>query len=157
MRRTLIGLMLLAILSSGCARSAQPPTPPDIHYGQDTCARCTMIIDEPRCAAAIKPVDGDVLLFDDISEMLIWRQLNPNVATSAMWVHDFDSGEWIDAASAAYVVGTRFTTPMGGGILAASSTERALSVATRRGGRVTDFEDATRSVSSTQPNERKDK
>lgn len=155
--RPLIGLMLLLMLSAGCTRTAQPLTPPDIHYGQDTCARCTMIIDEPRCAAALKPTDGDLLLFDDISEMLIWRQQNANVATSAMWVHDFDSGEWFDAACATYIVGTHFTTPMGGGILAASSTERGLAVATRRGGRVTDLEDATRSTSPNQPKERKDK
>lgn len=141
MRRLMV-LITVALLAAGCGRAKGGPVPPTIHYGHDTCARCTMIIEDARCAAAVEPQEGDAVLFDDIGDLLVWLDEHPAVHPVATWVHDYEGGEWIEARAATYVVNTRLTTPMGSGIVAAASSDRAAALAARRGGRPVDLASA---------------
>jgi copper chaperone NosL len=102
-----------------------------------------MIVDEPRCASALRTRSGESILFDDLGCMLVWRQAHPESEIAVGWVHDFESGRWIDLATATFVIETRFDTPMASNILAATDSSRATAIAARRGGRPTDLAGAT--------------
>jgi copper chaperone NosL len=96
-----------------------PAGPPTIHYGQDPCAGCGMIISDDRSAAALVDPAGDSapLLFDDIGCLLDYEREHPQLAARSHYVHDATSRQWL-AASAATFVKTSRETPMGSGLLA---------------------------------------
>lgn len=140
--RETIGFFLLASLIllalSACQSTSEADTPPEIRYGEDTCDRCQMIINEARHASAYVTADGQTRRFDDIGDMLIFSdETGDNV--SAYWVHDYDSESWLKADQAAFVRSEQEPTPMGFGIIAFSSRERAESWASENGGMVMTF------------------
>ncbi len=105
---------------AGCSREQRPP----IRYGRDVCAQCGMIISEARFAAAYLTRQGDWRFFDDIGDMLeFYRVHREDVAV--FWVHDYEGEAWLRAESAFFVKGAGFYTPMGHGIVAVGSRERA--------------------------------
>ncbi len=117
--------LLVPVLAVACAR--QPDlysTPPTIIYGQDVCARSGMIISDPTYAAAYRTPDGSVRPFDDIGEMILYfREHTEDVAS--LWVHDQQSGDWIRADQAAYVLSPNIRTPMGFGLAARNTVQDA--------------------------------
>lgn len=116
--------VLLLILITGCGQEVNTEEPPDIAYGQDVCERCGMIITEEKFAAAYWTENGEARRFDDIGGMLAYQSENQeNVA--AYWVHDFDSGDWMPAEDAHYLLDSALMTPMGFGIAAFSNMEQA--------------------------------
>ena len=44
--------------------------PPEIHYGEDVCDACGMLISEAKFAAASVDQDGTAHKFDDIGDLL---------------------------------------------------------------------------------------
>ena len=83
MRRRIAVLLRLALafgLLAGCA-GASEARPPAIRYGQDV-SEHGMIISDPRFAAAALPERGEAILFDDIGELLKYRQ-DPTPRTTA--------------------------------------------------------------------------
>ena len=69
-------LLLIVSLLLGCVSNLDPSEPPEVHYGEDVCDACNMIISEPRFAAAYYTEDGAVRRFDDIGDMWsIWPLL----------------------------------------------------------------------------------
>ena len=52
MRNILTITILLVLFLAACTARASQPTPPKIHYGEDICTDCGMIISEPRFASA---------------------------------------------------------------------------------------------------------
>jgi len=119
MKRTILALLALAFC--GCQREPADG-PPKIAYGRDECVHCGMIVSEERHAAALRAViDGQVrdIAFDDIGDMLAWeREQTPAVEVKRRFVHDFETRQWLDAASAYYVISETIHTPMGSGIIA---------------------------------------
>lgn len=125
MRR--LGLLLAGVLSlSACA--AEEAGPPEILYGLEECSACGMIISEERYAAAVTEAGAETLKFDDLGCML--RSRDRIAADAGIWVHDVDTGEWVDGTAAWYLRSEPTLTPMGSGVLAFSAREVAL----RRGG-----------------------
>jgi hypothetical protein len=87
-----------------------------------------MIISEERYAAAITEEGGETLKFDDLGCLLRSRE---RIAENAeIWVHDVDTGEWVDGTTAWYLRSEPTLTPMGSGVLAFSARE----LAEQRGG-----------------------
>ncbi len=119
---------LLLIFLAGCSQSANVQEPPDIAYGQDVCERCGMIINEEKFAAAYWTDKGEARRFDDIGGMLAYLSENQE-AVATYWVHDFDSGDWIPAEEAHYLLDRDLMSPMGFGIAAFSDMEQALAFA----------------------------
>lgn len=117
-----LGFLLLA----ACA--AQESGPPEILYGLEECSACRMIISEERYAAAITREGFETLKFDDLGCML--RSRGKIAENAEIWVHDVDTGEWVDGTAAWYLRSDPTLTPMGSGVLAFSA--RALAV--QRGG-----------------------
>jgi len=138
MRQKAILLALLLLLTAACGSKPDPETPPEIRYGEDTCDRCLMIINEARYAASYVTGSGDVRRFDDIGEMFAYvSEVPENVVV--FWVHDYDTEEWIRAKEAHYVAADGLRTPMGFDIVAVSTQERAESLAAETGGAVHTF------------------
>lgn len=124
--KRLAALLILCLVVPACTDGADATGPPEIVYGRDLCIECGMLITEPRFAAAYR-IDGEARPFDDIGGMLLYgTETGELSATSvAAWVHDRDTGEWIAAGAAHYVIAEGAVTPMGYGIVAFLDPARA--------------------------------
>jgi copper chaperone NosL len=144
MIRTWRWLFLAAALLAGCAQGIAELQPPEIHYGQDLCAECNMIISDPRFAAAyaheISPGRYEQLAFDDVGNMLHHASKHPEHQIAGWYVHDYRTEEWLDATAAYYVVGGAIQTPMGYGIAACADQQEAQKMAAEIGGEVLTWE-----------------
>lgn len=137
----LAAIALSAIFLGACGDEARADEPPKIEYGRDTCDRCNMIISEERYASGLVNEDADKLIFDDIGEMIAFIQDDPGTYDAwRVWVHDYDTIEWIDGESAFYVHGTDVITPMAMGVLAFETEEAATTFAAENSGSVVDWE-----------------
>jgi copper chaperone NosL len=134
-RQTIAAVMLATLVAAGCGE-ANATAPPEINYGRDICAACGMIVTEPRFATAYRPAGGTEKVFDDLGDMILYGREHGELETAAVWVHDFETEEWIEASDAFYVATTSTGTPMGHGILAFSDAERAQQAATDLDGEV---------------------
>jgi len=134
----LVGL-ILALTACGGAANAQP-TPPTIHYGEDVCEFCGMIISEERHAAALVTQDGHGHTFDDIGD-LIQAHLASQEEVLAFFVHDYEDETWIRAETAHYVLSDQMTTPMASGLVALTSSQKARVLASELQGQVLTFDE----------------
>lgn len=134
----LLALGLLALGLSACGDEANADEPPEITYGETVCDHCHMIIMEERFAAGLTTKDGDKLAFDDIGDMVaVVRE--QDAAPARVWVHDYNSVEWIDGTKATYVASMHVTTPMGSGAVAFESRDAADAFAAENDGTVMDW------------------
>lgn len=101
-----------------------------------------MIISEARFAAAYITKHGQWHFFDDIGCMLeFYKAHKEDVAV--FWVHDYETGDWLKPEGAFFVKSPALHTPMGHGIVAVGSRERAEQLAQRfQGTLFTDLFDA---------------
>ncbi|MCL4210499.1 MAG: nitrous oxide reductase accessory protein NosL [Phycisphaeraceae bacterium] len=124
---SVIGVCVVALagaVTAGCQRET-PIEPPTIHYGQDICAECGMIVSDSRFAAAMLIEQGgrrEMLLFDDIGCLIVGQWQDESLML-ARWVTDASSGQWLDATRAAYLFSPDIITPMAFG--AAAYADRA--------------------------------
>jgi len=96
-------LILFGLIAVGCRTAVNTEAPPEIVYGEDVCDRCNMIVSEARFASAYWTTEGDARRFDDIGGMLAhYQETQEDVAT--FWVHDYASGEWLNAQNAFFVI-----------------------------------------------------
>lgn len=136
-----LAVVAAACLAAGCAR-APTDAPPVVHFGQDPCAACTMIVSEQRFAAAIVPGDGsrDPLAFDDIGCLLSWERDHPDSPPMARWVRDHEGAGWLRAERAWYVRSVEIRSPMGSGVAALVDEASARAMRSGRGGELTDWD-----------------
>lgn len=113
-------LLLLAGLLAGCSQQ-----PAEIHYGQDECAHCKMMITDNRFAAQLVTETGKAVKFDAIECMARYSEDHHAEAEEArFWVSDFSRpGEWLDLDKAQLVRSEVIRSPMGAGLLALPSEE----------------------------------
>ncbi len=128
-------------LLGGCANESASG-PPHIEFGRDVCDECHMIISEPRFAAAYRDAGGEPFVFDDISDMLANIAGGGQPADDMIWVHDYETEEWLDAPAAWYVSG-QIATPMGGGIVAFAHEDEAQAFADEREGEILTWAEVT--------------
>lgn len=133
-------IVLLAVLLVSCQPRPSLDAPPEIRYGEDTCDLCHMIINEARFAAACVTRQGEARRFDDIGDLVAYHAAHAE-EVAALWVHDYDTGEWLRAEQATFVVSDAFHTPMGHGIVAVANAARAQELAASVGGQVAAFSD----------------
>lgn len=96
---------------------------PVIRYGEETCARCRMVISNAKFAAAWRQPDGTEEHFDDIGCMVLLNRDRHLSVDVTFWVHDFESEQWLDASKCTYEISTEINSPMGYGIAAKIKTE----------------------------------
>ncbi len=121
-------LLLSVVILVACQSQVDLSQPPEIHFGEDLCEECGMIISEPRFAAAYYTTNGDAWRFDDIGGMAVHHSEHQEDVTQ-FWVHDYDTEEWIIADQAYFVISDQLHTPMGYGIVAFSDQARAQKMA----------------------------
>lgn len=136
--------VILVLLLAACTAKPVQPTAPEIHYGEDMCSDCGMIINEPRFAAAYAAQEGEgayqTFIFDDIGDMLHHMQNNLTLTGAGWWVHDYESEEWIDATAAWFVVSDQIKSPMNHGLAAFAAQAAAKQLAAELGGEVFDWD-----------------
>lgn len=128
-RRRMLGLLpggaaaaLLAGPLGACGSGGSGPEP--VRWGQENCAYCGMIIDDPHFAGEIRGGPGRRLWkFDDIGCAAMFLAQQPWAADPGVqfWAGDNQSGTWLDGRKAWYVGGAK--TPMNYGF-AAFATKR---------------------------------
>jgi copper chaperone NosL len=114
-----------------------------VAFDKTPCARCGMLISDPRFAAQLQTREGRVLHFDDPGCLLLYEHERAPDAR-ASYFHDAHSERWIPRASVAFA--PLEPSPMGYGLAAqergaagelswAQALERALArdAARRRG------------------------
>ena len=138
--KTLIILASLVLFGAGCSQGIDFDIPPEIRYGEDVCDACSMIISEPRFAAAYYTDPGDVRRFDDIGDMCRYHIQNRE-PVARFWVHDYDTEAWLLAKDAAFVMSDGLYTPMASGVVAFSNLERARTFADESKGLLMSFDE----------------
>lgn len=138
-RRFLLALLFVLLFLVACAPDVSLDEPPEIRYGEDECDRCRMIISDARYAAAYKTEEGAARRFDDIGGMLAYH-VEQQEAVHIFWVHDAGSQVWVRAEEATFVLSPTLQTPMGFGITAYNSEEKAKAAAAADGGEVLSFD-----------------
>lgn len=124
MRYALFLFMALSLLA--CGGDKPPAGPAEVHYGEDVCDRCKMIISDERFAAQYATKTGQVKKFDDFGCMA--AELGSDGGkdeVGGIYVTDFTTSAWLDARKAHYLKSPGIASPMGYGI-AAFGTEAAL-------------------------------
>ena len=117
----LSGGLLLAPLA-GCGKQGHwPEGMAEIKWDRDTCARCNMVISDPRFAAELRGGEKNTAFkFDDIGCLVFWLRdkaaQHPWMAEAAtrLWVADaadMSGATWLDARQAHYLGGR--LSPMG--------------------------------------------
>lgn len=113
-------------LGAGCgSKTTDPSAPPEIRYGQERCAYCTMSIDDARFAAAWRTPGQSERHFDDIGCMVNAHRRESLPTGSRFWVHSYTSQDWLDANQATYVVAQTIKTPMAYGVAAFATAAEA--------------------------------
>lgn len=135
--------VLLLFIVTACTNTANAePAPPTIHYGEDVCELCGMIISEERYAAGYITSDGQQHIFDDIGDMF-QAQLIYNHQVIAFFVHNYDDNRWIRAEKAAFVQSHNIRTPMASGIVAFESPDQAAAFAAEMKGHIMNFSEVS--------------
>ncbi|MEP0813487.1 MAG: nitrous oxide reductase accessory protein NosL [bacterium] len=101
------------------------PKPVEIVLSEDACAHCRMAVTERKFAAEAVSPDGVASYFDDIGCLARWYSDGRAKPGSAIYVVDFQTGEWLDAEAATYLVSSKIPTPMSFGIIAFGSQQAA--------------------------------
>lgn len=132
----------LAAFVGACSR-ADLSGPPELRLGRDECGECGMIISEDRCSSAVLVEVGgrpEHVLFDDIGCMLAYSAAHPDTPQLGCFVHDYESGAWVPARDASFLVATgdAVSTPMASGIVAFSAPGNAHARQRTAGGQVVD-------------------
>lgn len=129
----LLALALSAFLAGGCVQGQAEAAPPDIRYGEDLCADCNMIINDPRFASAlayeITAGRFESVAFDDIGDMFNYADHHPELKVTNWYVHDYNSEEWLDATQAHYVFSQQIQSPMATGAAAHAELSAAETMA----------------------------
>lgn len=131
-------LMLLLLTACGSPANAEP-SPPVIHYGEDMCEFCGMIISDERFAAGYLTADGQQHIFDDLGGMFKAHLAKPEEVT-AFFVHDFEGSHWIRAETAHYVLSEELPTPMLNGLVACENRAQAEALAAKHNAPILDFQ-----------------
>lgn len=137
-----LGIFILLIVTACTSTANAEPTPPVIHYGEDACELCGMIISEERYAAGYITSDGQQHIFDDIGDMF-QAQLANHHQVIAFFVHKYDDNHWIRAEKAAFVQSKGIRTPMASGIVAFESSDKATAFADEMKGHVMNFSEVS--------------
>ncbi len=113
-------------LGVGCGSGAVDlDAMPEIQYGGERCAYCTMSIDDARFAAAWRTPAGQERHYDDIGCMVNGYRRGGPASDTRFWVHDYRSQSWLLAGAATYLVSPAIKTPMAYGVAAFASASEA--------------------------------
>ncbi len=76
--------------------------PIELTLGQFQDSECGMVIDDLGFASQVIAPDGRTWFFHDHGGMAAWLKTRPFQEEAVIWVHDLESGHWIDGRTAWY-------------------------------------------------------
>lgn len=124
MKKTMViilGMLLISLLAA-CSETSHEPV--DISQDTDQCYFCHMGVEDLGAATQVILEDGTPRVFDDIGCMLMYFK-DTNDEISISYVVDYDSGEWLDLDDATFVHDNEIETPMSYGFIAFASEQEA--------------------------------
>ena len=147
-RRALLGgaaalsVLVAAGALAACGKKKQKADGPVEVEPGDTCARCGMHITDMRHVGEIIGVE-DVWKFDDVGELFVYHQEQglKDGDVQAIYVKGYDTGRWIEAGSAGYVVAPDVETPMATHVLALGKEDSVSTYTASAGARKTTYDD----------------
>ncbi len=105
----ILSWLLVLLLLIGCS-APDLNKPPPIKVGRDVCGECGMVITDERFAAGYYSADGDARKFDDLGDLVQFMRKQQE-APALVWVHDYETRQWLSASDATYVVGPEVQGP----------------------------------------------
>lgn len=115
-----LGLATLLLLAAACQRALLPqPIPLD----RVNCARCAMLVSDTASGAEVVFTDSDPLYYDDVG-CLASAEIKTGEPFE-LWVEVDGGSSWKKAREAFYAKPADSRTPMGYGVIAFSSSEKA--------------------------------
>lgn len=135
--------------SSQVARIQPMDIPQDV-----SCGKCGMYPAKyPRWQSQITykdgtmtPFDGCKCMFNFMNAMAQYDKAHSRDDISVIWVKDFNSGKWVDAAAAYYVVGSSMMGPMGKELIPFADKAEAMKFHQEQGGAMMIYTDITPEV-----------
>lgn len=108
-------ILLLSVLIAACSQQ-----PSEIHYGNDECAHCKMMITDNRFAAQMVTETGKAVKFDAIECLARYAgDHKAELETAKLWVSNFnDPGKWISLDGSYIIKSEVVNSPMGESLLA---------------------------------------
>ena len=94
-----------------------------------------MLVSDPRTAAQLVAPGEEPLFFDDLGCLGRYLREHPERRGAVAYVADHQTGKWVPARDAVYVLQPAASTPMGSHLLGYGSTSSRDSDPTARGGR----------------------
>lgn len=94
---------------------------PSVHWDEDACAHCRMVISDRRFAAGWIEEDGQQSLFDDAGCMVAMYREHAPGTTTRVFARDYINDRWLDAATAVYFQAESIRSPMAYGVAAFAS------------------------------------
>ncbi len=132
--KLILSIILLILASCDNDKVLKPV---DIHYGQDICERCKMIISEERFSSQMILKNGEVYNFDDIGGMITYVSENKiNPETIKIYVKDFNTNKWLTSDEAVFISLENINSPMNFGLIAVSNNEIAGNIISEHGGKI---------------------
>lgn len=139
--KILISLAAAILLLTACGgEKSVSHDPPTVKYGEDI-SEMGMFVTDPRFTVAAL-IDDEWVLFDDIGEMLRYRDIHPETEIQVLWTHDYHSQEWLKAEDAWYAQSQGFTTPMGWLVGSFADEDAARAFVEEHGGVVMTWDEA---------------
>jgi copper chaperone NosL len=136
-RSLVIPLTIIISGMTGC-RQRDPLAPPRVHYGQDICDVCGMIISDERYAAVAVARDQRgghrPLRFDDVGCLLVCESDPDHLTITARYVKDFETRQWLAIEDATFLHSRELHSPMAFGAAACAPTGAAEALRKRYGG-----------------------
>lgn len=127
------------ILIAACSTASTEEQPPEIHYGEDVCDACGMLISDAKFAAASVEEDGAAHKFDDIGDLVAYYAQHPDAQVKAYFVHDYPSEKWLRAENAYFITSEQIQTPMAHCVAAYADRAGAEAAAQKYGVKVMTF------------------
>ena len=131
----------LLIALTACSSSSAEVQPPEIHYSEDVCDACGMLISDAKFTAAAVEEDGTARKFDDIGDLVDYYADHADAKVKACFVHDYPSEQWLRAEIASFIVSPQIQTPMAHGIAAYADRAAAEAAAQKYGVKVMTFDE----------------
>ena len=147
-RRALLGgaaalsVLVAAGALAACGKKKQKADGPVEVEPGDTCARCGMHITDMRHVGEIIGVE-DVWKFDDVGELFVYHQEQglTDGDVQAIYVKGYDTGKWIEAGSASFVIAPDVKTPMATHVLALGKEDSVTTYTASAGARETTYDE----------------
>lgn len=92
---------------------------------------------------SMQPFDGCKCMFGYLFNMGEYDKTHKGEDVSAIWVREFNSGDWINAKTAHYVIGSSKMGPMGKELIPFSDAAAAESFQKANGGQIAMYDDIT--------------